>query len=823
MMEEEQVYLKEQNLKDIGDALRDRTGTNTKYKPRDMAPAILGLGPGDEYMLKSVYDTNDNGIVDDAELVNGHTVESDVPANLGQILEDKTTEQQVKDLIVEGLAGFDKIQYEKVEELPEIGDEGVRYLIPITGEDKFEVWIYTSENWSSLGTTSDLNLDGYVTHNDLEERLEEELPKKQNKLRAGENITLVNDLTTGEVEISSENTVYTAGNENVEIDAENLTISTKDTTYSAGDGVEIDENNVISDIPYTAGENIEITDSRVIKAIIDLSNYYTKSQVDDFIANIDAITMRVVEELPAVGRANIIYLKEAGTNYYEQWVFSAGNWYKVGNTTINLTDYYTKTQCDNKFQQLLTEVEEPEELTDDTMLSGVDLGTKEVTPISLPKIADYCRGTSDIQKAVMPEVTPGLVGAVVQYIGIEQSGYKVGRFYKGTSNDLYAWVSQESADIYYTFKQSPIYNDMIYAYTEGQPLVETGNLVDTVSGSVMTDKSGTRYTRVSSSDVSGFRHWKPLESKVSDFENDGRGTQGDKDFFITEAEMDGAISSCIRNDFTGNRALVSTPLGKITYSNVTHEELNKLSGVTSNIQTQLDDKQHALFESPELVNFTDTVPLSSVDVDGNTVTPVKGLTIWNYINSKITGAASTITTSNLTANRALLSNASGKVAASSVTNTELGYLSGVTSAIQTQINDMWKKIYPVGTIYTTTDKNFNPATSFGGTWSHIGVDRVLWGVSTSTDGGSTLDEQLPDIRGHIDWKDGGQAKTEISNGSGAFNLTNKNLGAAYPTGTGSSSSARGFDFRASYYNSVYKLGGVVRPNAYTVHFWRRTA
>ena len=52
----------------------------------------------------------------------------------------------------------------------------------------------------------------------------------------------------------------------------------------------------------------------------------------------------------------------------------------------------------------------------------------------------------------------------------------------------------------------------------------------------------------------------------------------------------------------------------------------------------------------------------------------------------ITGAATTITADNLTASRALASDGSGKVAVSSVTSTELGYLSGVTSAIQTQIN-----------------------------------------------------------------------------------------------------------------------------------------
>lgn len=53
---------------------------------------------------------------------------------------------------------------------------------------------------------------------------------------------------------------------------------------------------------------------------------------------------------------------------------------------------------------------------------------------------------------------------------------------------------------------------------------------------------------------------------------------------------------------------------------------------------------------------------------------------------KITGAATTITNSNLTANCALVSDANGKVAASSVTATELAYLDGVTSNVQTQLN-----------------------------------------------------------------------------------------------------------------------------------------
>ncbi len=53
----------------------------------------------------------------------------------------------------------------------------------------------------------------------------------------------------------------------------------------------------------------------------------------------------------------------------------------------------------------------------------------------------------------------------------------------------------------------------------------------------------------------------------------------------------------------------------------------------------------------------------------------------------ITGAATTIVSSNLTASRAVVSGTTGKVEASAVTATELGYLSGVASPIQTQFGN----------------------------------------------------------------------------------------------------------------------------------------
>lgn len=96
---------------------------------------------------------------------------------------------------------------------------------------------------------------------------------------------------------------------------------------------------------------------------------------------------------------------------------------------------------------------------------------------------------------------------------------------------------------------------------------------------------------------------------------------------------------------TASRAVVSDVSGELTAATTTATEIGYVNGVTSAIQTQLNAKQ-----------------------------------------ATITGGATSITSSDLTASRALASDGSGKVAVSTVTSTELGYVSGVTSAIQTQIS-----------------------------------------------------------------------------------------------------------------------------------------
>lgn len=169
-----------------------------------------------------------------------------------------------------------------------------------------------------------------------------------------------------------------------------------------------------------------------------------------------------------------------------------------------------------------------------------------------------------------------------------------------------------------------------------------------------------------------------------------------------QATITGGATTIASDDLTTSRALVSNSSGKVGVSAVTSTELGYLSGTTSKIQTQIDSKQATITGAATTIassNLTASRVLVSnssgkVGVSSTTATElgyVHGVTsaIQTQINSKqatITGGASTIASSDLTASRTLVSNSSGKVAVSAITSTELGYLDGVTSNIQTQLN-----------------------------------------------------------------------------------------------------------------------------------------
>ena len=110
---------------------------------------------------------------------------------------------------------------------------------------------------------------------------------------------------------------------------------------------------------------------------------------------------------------------------------------------------------------------------------------------------------------------------------------------------------------------------------------------------------------------------------------------------ITSLTLGGTLVAASASELNILNGVVATTaeLNKLKGVTVSNTNINTLSGITGNIQDQLDGKQ-----------------------------------------ATITGAATTITSSNLTASRVLVSNASGKVAVSAITSTNLDALSEISSA-----------------------------------------------------------------------------------------------------------------------------------------------
>lgn len=86
------------------------------------------------------------------------------------------------------------------------------------------------------------------------------------------------------------------------------------------------------------------------KSDTDAVNY---KQLMDAVATLQSISFEIVQQLPTSGEQNIIYLlpksSSSANNVYDEYIWINNSWELIGTTAIDLSDYYTKTQADNKF------------------------------------------------------------------------------------------------------------------------------------------------------------------------------------------------------------------------------------------------------------------------------------------------------------------------------------------------------------------------------------------------------------------------------------------------------------------------------------------
>ena len=177
--------------------------------------------------------------------------------------------------------------------------------------------------------------------------------------------------------------------------------------------------------------------------------------------------------------------------------------------------------------------------------------------------------------------------------------------------------------------------------------------------------------------LTGYAKTTDIPTKTSQLDNDSN--------YITASEA--PVQSV--NTKTGAVVLTQDDVGDGTTYVRTHNDF------TDALKTQINTNK-------------DNIAMAEGDIDG-LQTDVGTLktnvtSLQTALTSKqdvIVGAASTITEDNLATDRALVSNSSGKVAVSNVTSTELGYLDGVTSNVQTQLNKKLEKA-PVTSVNSKT-------------------------------------------------------------------------------------------------------------------------
>lgn len=88
--------------------------------------------------------------------------------------------------------------------------------------------------------------------------------------------------------------------------------------------------------------------------IPNMSNYYTKAQIDSKIAAIPTLSYQVVSELPTTDiSTTTIYLlarssSSSQPDIYDEYLYVNSQWEIIGSTSTDLSNYYTKSEVDTK-------------------------------------------------------------------------------------------------------------------------------------------------------------------------------------------------------------------------------------------------------------------------------------------------------------------------------------------------------------------------------------------------------------------------------------------------------------------------------------------
>ena len=193
------------------------------------------------------------------------------------------------------------------------------------------------------------------------------------------------------------------GKQNTLVQGSGITIDTTDPSHPQI-SANIDYTNLINKptklSDFTNDENF------ITNTANNLSNYYlktetyTQSEVNDLISQLASLSIDIVETLPTsdISTTTIYLINVPDTTNYVQWMYINNAWANIGSTSVDLTNYYTKTQVNTLLNDKVDKV------------SGKGLSTNDFTNAYKSILDNYSvdstldsTSTNPVQNAVVTQ------------------------------------------------------------------------------------------------------------------------------------------------------------------------------------------------------------------------------------------------------------------------------------------------------------------------------------------------------------------------------------------------------------------------------------
>lgn len=104
------------------------------------------------------------------------------------------------------------------------------------------------------------------------------------------------------------------------------------------------------------------TNPFITKTVTALDNFYDKDEVNSLVQNFEGF--EIVTELPTENiKTNVIYMvgpkaSATGPDKYDEYVRSGNEWIMIGDTTVDLSNYYNKDEIDGKLEPIAADAAE---------------------------------------------------------------------------------------------------------------------------------------------------------------------------------------------------------------------------------------------------------------------------------------------------------------------------------------------------------------------------------------------------------------------------------------------------------------------------------